>query len=178
MLLYNERSQENCRQEQQRRRQRQLDFKLKRAGFPVRNCSLNILRLKDGLYKVIPAAPAQSAAILTSLLQATPPLRPTTASHQAGAEADAECEDAAGLPMIFDNCRHARAHIKQRSCSPLVITSDDQRNEDDVPRCLAASAAYDPEWREAHAENDPRISTTLDCIMMNRQMCCFCSQAS
>ncbi len=197
VLLYNGHNQENCRQEQQRRRQQQLDFKLKRAGFPVRNCSPNILRLKDGLYKVIPAAPAPRAVILTPLLQAMlyhappapPPLRPTTASHQAGAEADAECEDAAHdirqlpvcesahqatllLPAGDHEPRHTTSAVLETSgTNNFIICGDNSEwhNEDDAPRCRAASAAFDPEWREAHAENDPRISTTPDCIMMNSE---------
>jgi hypothetical protein len=55
-LLHIELKHENRRQDQQMRQQQQLDFKLKHAGFPTRNCSPNILRLKDGMHKVIRAS--------------------------------------------------------------------------------------------------------------------------
>lgn len=183
VLLYNDYKQEKDLQW----RERQLDFKVKRAGFPVRNCSPNILRFKDGLYKVIQATPAQSATILTPLLQATlyhapatpPPLRATTASHQAGAEADAECDDSARDDRYLPASETAHHDHEPRDTTSVVLDASgsndsmvcgehrEGHDEGDVPRCLAASA--EPEWREAHVENDPRISTTPDCVMMSSE---------
>lgn len=207
-VLHIELKHENRRQEQQMRQQQQLDFKLKHAGFPTRNCSPNILRLKDGMHKVIPTEPTQSAVSLTPLLQATlyhappvpPPLRPTTASHQAGAEADAESEDAAQdvqqLP-VSESAHQAMQLLPAGDHEPRHITSaildaktngtnntitygthSDQHNEDDVPRCLAASGELDQEWRKSHCDIDPRIPTTPDCIMMNIEADVLCLQPS